>query len=101
MKDELIDVLPDASRIMEGLRDTGYEFNTAIADIVDNSIAADATVVAITMQQLFTGEIKVMIADNGNGMDRDELIAAMEAGCTSERNLINKIIRNLIRAISY
>ena len=32
---------PDPERIMEGLRDTGYNFNTAIADIVDNSIAAD------------------------------------------------------------
>ena len=33
---------PDPERIMEGLRDTGYNFNTSIADIVDNSIAADA-----------------------------------------------------------
>ena len=24
---------PDAARVMEGLRDTGYDFNTAIADI--------------------------------------------------------------------
>ena len=34
---------PDPERIVEGLRDTGYNFNTAIADIVDNSIAANAT----------------------------------------------------------
>ena len=29
---------PDAARVMEGLRDTGYDFNTAIADIVDRGI---------------------------------------------------------------
>ena len=29
---------PDPERIVNGLRDTGYNFNTAIADIVDNSI---------------------------------------------------------------
>ena len=40
---------PDPERVMEGLRDTGYNFNTAIADIVDNSIAADATKIDITI----------------------------------------------------
>ena len=38
---------PDPERIVNGLRDTGYNFNTAIADIVDNSISANATVVNI------------------------------------------------------
>ena len=40
---------PDPERIMEGLRDTGYNFNTSIADIVDNSIAADADKIDITI----------------------------------------------------
>jgi hypothetical protein len=31
---------PDASRLIFGLRDTGYNFRTASADIIDNSIAA-------------------------------------------------------------
>jgi len=33
---------PDASRLIFGLRDTGYNFLTAAADIIDNSIAANA-----------------------------------------------------------
>lgn len=33
---------PDASRLIFGLRDTGYNFRTAAADIIDNSIAANA-----------------------------------------------------------
>ena len=38
---------PDPGRVIEGLRDTGYDFNTALADIIDNSIAANATNVNI------------------------------------------------------
>ena len=39
--DELINK-PDASRLIFGLRDTGYNVKTATADIIDNSIAAKA-----------------------------------------------------------
>ena len=35
------ELLPDPDRIVNGLRDTGYNFNTAIADIVDNSIVEE------------------------------------------------------------
>ena len=41
---------PDAARITESLRDTGYVFNTAVADLVDNSIAADADLVDIELK---------------------------------------------------
>ena len=41
--EEDFELLPDPERIVNGLRDTGYNFNTAVADIVDNSIAANAT----------------------------------------------------------
>ena len=71
---------PDAARVMEGLRDTGYDFNTAIADIVDNSIAADATRVEINIVRSPDGDIAVYIADNGCGMDHDELQNAMRYG---------------------
>ena len=40
---EELELLPDAARTIEGLRDTGYDFLTAMADIIDNSIAAEAT----------------------------------------------------------
>ncbi len=42
MYNEDIMLPPDPARVMEGLRDTGYDFNTAVADIIDNSIAAKA-----------------------------------------------------------
>ena len=77
---EEIEVLPDPKRLIEGLRDTGYEFNTAVADIIDNSIAADATVVDLKVDMDYRGNVIVSIADNGYGMNRDELINAMKYG---------------------
>lgn len=71
---------PDPERIMEGLRDTGYNFNTAIADIVDNSIAADATQVDITIDYNAHKDLTVYIADNGTGMDYIGLQNAMRYG---------------------
>lgn len=71
---------PDASRIMEGLRDTGYDFNTAMADLVDNSIAAQATVVKVYVNLSPDNTVKVYVADNGTGMDMEGLLNAMRYG---------------------
>jgi hypothetical protein len=65
---------------MEGLRDTGYKFNTSIADIVDNSIAARATAIDLKIHMDLRNKIRMSIADNGEGMDRDGLINAMTYG---------------------
>ena len=80
MADKLLE--PDPSRTIESLRDTGYSFNTAIADIVDNSIAARATVVKIDVALLPVEGIQpiVAISDNGCGMDDDGLLNAMKYG---------------------
>ena len=71
---------PDPERVMEGLRDTGYNFNTAIADIIDNSIAADATKIDISIDINPKNEVTVYIADNGTGMDEEGLKNAMRYG---------------------
>ena len=66
MTTETIEVPPDVARISEGLRDTGYEFNTAIADIIDNSIAAGAStwtfVLAQTLLEMFQFQSQMMAA---------------------------------------
>lgn len=74
------DLQPDPARIVEGLRDTGYDFNTAMADLVDNSIAANATKIKVKVDMTPTGEICVYIADNGCGMDMEGLQNAMRYG---------------------
>lgn len=77
---EEIELPPDPERVIVGLRDTGYEFDTAVADIVDNSIAANATEVRLWLAADLRGNIRLMIADNGDGMDRQGLINAMQYG---------------------
>jgi len=77
------EVIPSAKRLINSLRSLGYEFPTAIAELVDNSIEAKATVVFIDVE--FDGENSwVMIADNGRGMTAEKLKEAMRYGSDSE-----------------
>ncbi|MFT4954898.1 MAG: hypothetical protein ACI8U3_001272 [Brevundimonas sp.] len=72
--------LPDPSRLIYGLRDTGYDFNTAAADIIDNAIAANATEVNVQVELQQDGRKFVYFGDNGDGMDADGLFSAMRYG---------------------
>ncbi len=80
---------PDAVRAMQGLRRTGYTPQTAIADIIDNSIAAGATKIGIIHNPNPQYSV-VFIADNGSGMDEETLIEAMRYG--SKKELANSIL---------
>ncbi len=77
---EIIESIPNPGRTIEGLRDTGYNFVTAVADLVDNSIAAGANEINVFVEQDYRGNLRLSIADNGCGMDRDGLIQAMQYG---------------------
>lgn len=64
---------------MQSLRDLGYDLPSAIADLVDNSIAARATTVRIDVG--FEGRDSwIRIADNGKGMPGAVLKEAMRYG---------------------
>ena len=78
---------PDASRLIFGLRDTGYNFRTAAADIIDNSIAANADEVHVRVDITIEGEKYVYFGDNGDGMNETELRAAMRYGAPVRKNL--------------
>jgi len=79
------EVIPSARRLVRSLRDMGYDFTTAVADLVDNSLEANATVVSINVE--FDGDNSwVRIADNGRGMLENELIEAMRYGSDREYN---------------
>lgn len=73
------DATPHAAALIEGLRDIGYSLETAISDIVDNSITASAHRIQI-ITETFSDEPYIAIIDDGNGMDEDELVAAMRPG---------------------
>ncbi|WP_164984838.1 ATP-binding protein [Ammoniphilus sp. CFH 90114] len=75
-------VEPLASSIVQSLRSIGYSLETAIADIVDNSIAANANQININF--IWNKEISyISIQDNGMGMGEEELKVAMRIGSMS------------------
>ena len=79
-------VIPSARRLMKSLRDLGYDFSQAVADIVDNSIEAGATEITIDVE--FDGDhSRVRIADNGKGMTLSQLQEAMRYGSEREYSL--------------
>ena len=71
---------PNASRLIYGLRDTGYNVKTAAADIIDNSIAAGAENINIEIQLLHDGRKVVYFGDDGHGMNQAEVRNAMRYG---------------------
>ncbi|HEX2101930.1 MAG TPA: ATP-binding protein, partial [Candidatus Synoicihabitans sp.] len=80
MRDEPFDPTPPhAAAIVESLRAFGYDLPTAIADVVDNSISADARHVWVQFE--WDGAASVIsITDDGHGMRRWELVEAMRLG---------------------
>ncbi|MBW6440026.1 ATP-binding protein [Actinoplanes hulinensis] len=73
------DVSPSAARLTGSLRDIGYEFSTAVADVVDNSVAAGATRVQILIEHE-GAQSRVFVADDGHGMSPSALLEALRFG---------------------
>jgi hypothetical protein len=75
----VVDVTPSASRLTRSLRDIGYDFPSAVADLVDNSICAGSKRVDIEL--CFEGaKSYVLVADDGSGMTDNELVEALRFG---------------------
>jgi len=67
---------PGASAMLESLRGIGYSPAAAIADLIDNSIAAGATQVRVDFEWRGPDSI-VRITDDGRGMNTRALVEAM------------------------
>lgn len=77
---------PRAAAMMEALRGLGYSTATALADIIDNSIAAGAKAVDLTFD--WNGkQTRILIEDDGRGMSAEELDSAMRLG---DRNPLDR-----------
>ena len=80
---------PFAPTLMESTRAIGYSLEAAIADIVDNSIAAKSGKVQISFFPI--GDAYVCILDDGAGMDAaaidsyeqelNRMLSRMKKGC--------------------
>lgn len=77
----IVNLPPYAPTLMESTRAIGYSLESAIADIIDNSIAASATKVEISFFPI--GEAYVSFLDDGIGMNSEEITIAMQYGSRS------------------
>jgi hypothetical protein len=73
VKDE--DAVPDP-QLMESMRAVGYTLETAVADIIDNSITAGGDQVDVRFTTI--PEPRIAVVDNGSGMDQETLVQAMK-----------------------
>lgn len=70
---------PEAAALIESMRDIGYSFETALADIIDNSITAGAGTVDVLCDASRMDPV-IAILDDGCGMSLSELLDAMRPG---------------------
>jgi Histidine kinase-, DNA gyrase B-, and HSP90-like ATPase len=76
---------PNPARLVQILASVGHTLPSAVADLVDNAISADATNIAITFGRPDSGHGRwLTIADNGKGMNAAKLGEAMRIGSESE-----------------
>ena len=83
VSDHEFDIMqPKAAAITASMRSIGYSMETAVADLIDNSITAGATRVQI--KGAYKGSSTALfIRDNGAGMDEETLKASMRWGSSS------------------
>jgi len=73
------DLRPDPTSLIESMRDIGYSMETAVADLIDNSITAGASNIDIRFSWN-DGNPWLAIIDDGCGMDSEKLTNAMRLG---------------------
>ena len=80
-----IDATPYAAALIEGHRDFGYNLETALADIIDNSISAGSRSVQLIAKAAVDAPV-IVVADDGCGMTEMELVEAMRLGSKNPKD---------------
>lgn len=82
MGENFLNIPPSPAALVQSLRDIGYSMESAIADVIDNSITAEASNIYVN----FTwneGNPWLAVLDDGHGMTSAELTDAMRLGSRS------------------
>ena len=82
------DCPPRADSLINSLRAFGYNLSMALADLIDNSIFAEADTVKIDYSWN-EGDPWVRISDDGKGMTEKQLYKAMKVGSSSPNEVRN------------
>ena len=76
---DYLNVQPSPSALVQSLRDIGYSMESAVADVIDNSITAKAKNIHVNFAWN-NGNPWIAVADDGYGMTPAELTDAMRLG---------------------
>ena len=76
------EVPPNAPALINSMCASGYDLESAIADIIDNSISAGASTIRIVINEHGAASW-IAISDDGSGMDEKTLVTAMTFGCVN------------------
>ena len=79
------DFSPDPLALLESNRNLGYSIEEAVADLIDNSITADATEIIINLDWN-NGDPIFRLYDNGCGMCEEKLIESFRLGSLEQRS---------------
>lgn len=72
--------IPSATRLLDSLRSTGYDYVSAVGDILDNSIDAEATQIDMLTNYDKKNGHEIIFIDNGCGMNKEILDDALILG---------------------
>ena len=79
---KLVENTPEAGSLVGSMRSMGYSFESAVADIIDNSVTAGSSEIRIFFPS-DPSHCYVAVLDNGCGMSNRELHTAMRYGSTA------------------
>jgi hypothetical protein len=82
---QFLDNPPNPRRMIEALREMGYDSYSSVLDLIDNSVDAQAKEIHVDVSDQ-DGDIVITIEDNGCGMDQDTLREALRLGSDTERD---------------
>ena len=69
-KPRVLDLPPSPAALIQSLRDIGYSIETAVADLIDNSLFATSSEIDVRFSWN-AGQPWLAIADDGHGMHED------------------------------
>lgn len=72
-----VTLVPNAASLSQSMRDIGYSLETAIADLIDNSISAGAKIIHVVFDKAESSDPYLAVIDDGSGMTKDEALEAM------------------------
>lgn len=79
------DASPNPEYLIKSIAEQGYSLETSLADLMDNSISANADKIEVLID-MEAEPFRLFLADNGDGMNEESLIKNMQFPSNSPEN---------------